>query len=106
MNIKQAKTIFEFSGFKVEHIKEIHEGYFENGKWNKWFLVKTVFGWIEIGWRDNKLSINWFDTGYRGKVTDDDVIMDDHYIYALSSSDAVKYMTTLYHRLDNKGIAQ
>lgn len=99
MKKTEALSIFELAGLKairepIEIMNKYHGGGSgEKQHWHPWWLIKTEYGYIEIGWRKNVISINWEDTDIRGIVTTDNVTKDQSYVHAWSVADAVKYMT-------------
>lgn len=55
------KTIFEKAGFKNFEIDVIPNEYYSSPSRAPWFLVKTEFGRIKIGWRKRVINIDWTD---------------------------------------------
>ncbi len=57
-----------------------------------WWLVKTKFGLVEIGWRKRVIQIDWSDTALRVIVTTDDVTREENYVHAYSVEKALEYL--------------
>lgn len=95
-----ALTEIELSGiFAIANIKVIHKWKLPNQYWSEptahhWWLVKTVYGLIEIGWRKRVLSINWSDTTVRALISSDNVTKSETGIHANSLEKAIEYMKT------------
>ncbi|CAK0752665.1 hypothetical protein CCP1ISM_470007 [Azospirillaceae bacterium] len=94
----EAKSIFELAGIKVLRIIPILNQYHSGGSgekqyWHPWWLVKTDYGLVEIGWRKRVISISWEDTKVRGIVTKDELTKDEAYVHAYSIAKAVEYLT-------------
>lgn len=66
-----------------------------------WWMVKTVVGYITIGWRKRVVSISWEDTPIRMIVTEDDVTKGMDHVHAYphteygNAYDVLRYLTTL-----------
>lgn len=60
-----------------------------------WWLIKTPFGLIEIGWRKRVISIDWSDTAARVVVTSDEVTKDRTSVHAWSEEKALEYLKAL-----------
>jgi len=95
-------AMFEVAGFKTLNVWELVNQYWGNvpdyyqiARDSPWWLVKTDFGLIRIGWRKRVIEIDWSDTKYRGKVTDDNVTQNDTYAHAWSELDATRYLCKL-----------
>lgn len=100
MTSDQLKALFLLSGIEMLNQYEIRNKYWPDsetydGVRTPWWLVKTEFGMIEIGWRKRVISIDWSDTGIAAIVTKDEVTKNDHSVHAWNYADAVKYLTTL-----------
>lgn len=67
-----------------------------------WWLVKTKFGLIEVGWRKRVIQIDWRDTGLRCVVTADEVTKDEHLVHAWNRAKAVKYLDELRVKLERE----
>ena len=64
-----------------------------------WWLVKTNYGLVEIGWRKRVISINWRDTKVRKVITSDDTTKEDTYVHAWTIAKALEYLTELSNQL-------
>lgn len=92
---KEVRAWFVVAGFKdTEKIHLLKNGYDPENE-EPWFLVKTEFGYVEIGWRHRVLSINWGDTNFEKIITTDDVIKDFYSAHAWSVPKAIEYLTSL-----------
>jgi hypothetical protein len=60
-----------------------------------WWLVKTNFGLIKIGWRKRVISIDWSDTPVRAFVTEDNVTKTTGLVHAWTQLKAIEYLTKL-----------
>jgi len=68
-----------------------------------WWLVKTPWGLIELGWRKRVIDIDWSDTPVRAILTEDDVTKDKTYIHAYGEEKAVTYLRALGLKLASIG---
>lgn len=73
---------------------------------SKWWLVKTHWGMIEIGWRKRVISIDWSDTEIQANVTEDQVTKTPFLVHADSEANAVRYLTELGKRFTRLGIPE
>lgn len=94
----EVKSIFELAGIKILKIFPILNQYHSGGSgekqyWHPWWMVKTKYGLIEIGWRKRVISIDWEDTNIRTIVTTDDLTKKPEYVHAYSIAKAVEYLT-------------
>lgn len=65
-----------------------------------WWLVRTKYGMIRLGWRKRVIAIDWKDTALRTKtITRDDVTTTEYMVHAWSYAKAVEYLTTLGQEL-------
>jgi hypothetical protein len=60
-----------------------------------WWLVKTPFGLVEIGWRKRVININWEETPVRAVVTKDDVTSSETFVHAWGEEKALEYLKAL-----------
>lgn len=60
-----------------------------------WFLFRTKYGLIKIGWRKRVISIEWEDTNIRKIVTEDNVTKDETSVHAWGEEKAVEYLKEL-----------
>ncbi len=74
-------------------MNEYHSGSSEKQYWHPWWLVKTEYGFIKIGWRKRVIHIEWSDTPIRAIVTIDELTKDPCYVHAYSVAKAVEYLT-------------
>jgi hypothetical protein len=76
----------------------------EHGE-SPWYLIKTQWGLIRIGWRKRVISIDWEDTGLEAPdITADNVTKDKFLIHAYGEEKALEYLKVLKYRLENKQI--
>jgi len=87
----EIEAIFTLADIKVIRVWELPNGYTRESK-TPWFLVRTPYGLIQIGWRKRVLAIDWIDTGVLGRVTSDDVTQDSTSVHAWTVEKAVEYM--------------
>jgi hypothetical protein len=103
MNEDKFRACFMLAAFEYSDVIPVQNGYCSQeccaGK--PWFLFRTEFGCIQIGWRKRVIKIDWSDTPFRGgrEVTNDDVTMDDTYVHAWGYGKAVQYLDTLLQLL-------
>ena len=119
MNEESMKALFLLAGLDVESFYKLenpywpdHENYADIRRKSPWWLVKTKFGLIKIGWRKRVININWSDTPYRSGVskfadgrdieelTKDDVTKSESMVHAWSNAKAVQYLSCLRLRLE------
>jgi hypothetical protein len=107
------KAIFLLAGIDVEKIYRIENKYDRDPE-RPWWLVKTKWGLIEIGWRKRVINIDWSDTPLRIKkdvireyefhmlsLTPDQTDQGDTYIHAWNYGDAINYLVEFRHRMGN-----
>lgn len=70
---------------------------------NPWWLIKTPYGFIKIGWRKRVINIDWSETKFRGMVTEDQVIKEQTYVHAYTGEKAVEYLKVLKAQLEILG---
>lgn len=109
MTQEEAKSLFSLAGFQVLKMYQLANGYipieraserdFQYLQANPWWLAKTDFGLIRIGWRKRVISIDWSDTPFRGVITEDDVTKDGEGVHAYSYVKALEYLTALNQSL-------
>ena len=124
MNEESMKALFLLAGLDVESFYKLeneywpyNEAYADIRRKSPWWLVKTKFGLIKIGWRKRVISIDWSDTPYRSGVskladgrdidvlTNDDVTKDESMVHAYGNAKAVEYLSSLRLRLDQVAYA-
>ena len=66
---------------------------------NPWWLIKTEFGLIRIGWRKRVITIDWSDTDVRKIITEDDTTKEEHMVHAWTVEKAVEYLKALKKEL-------
>ena len=104
---KTVRAWFVSAGFKEpEKIHLLQNGYYGSDYSEPWFLVKTEYGYIEIGWRKRVISINWEETPLRKVITKDDVTKDEYAVHAWSVPKAIEYLTAIREALDECGSKQ
>lgn len=120
MKEENLKSLFTIAGLPILRHWELPNQYWPRPKLEKgrehefiryhalreefpWWLVRTPFGMIQIGWRKKVIEINWHDTGLAAiDLTTDDVTKFDYLVHAWSELDAVKYLTALRVRLTQR----
>ncbi len=119
------KALFLLAGFKIESSYELANDYWPDcpeyadiRRRSPWWLVKTEYGLIEIGWRKRVINIDWFDTPYRSGVskfadgrdiqilTSDEVTKDESMVHAYGYHKALQYLGELRHRLQQVAYAE
>jgi hypothetical protein len=114
MDETEVRAIFALAGIAVQSLYEIKNEYASN-RGDPWWLVKTKWGLIKIGWRKRVINIDWSDTPLRIKkdaireyefhmmplVVNENITQDDVSIHAWSYGDAVKYVTEFKNRMGN-----
>ena len=116
MDEGQMKALFLLAGFEVESTyKLVNEYYSDPQSESPWWLVKTEFGLIKIGWRKRVINIDWSDTDYKSgvskfyddrpidKLTTDETTNWETGVHAWSYGKAVDYLSTLHLRLRQCG---
>lgn len=94
-NESMATSLLKMAGFSIKKVVEIRNMYSTSYP-DPWFLIRTEYGVIMIGWRKSVISISWELADFRGIVTEDDVTKKDDLVHAWSYEDALKYLTNLY----------
>ncbi len=99
MKREEAESLFTLAGMKPETMWELPNGYWprhanyqEIRDANPWWLVRTEFGLIKIGWRKKVVQIDWEDTKSRFMLTDDDVTKDESMVHAWTIPKALEYL--------------
>jgi hypothetical protein len=97
MTEAEASAIFLLAGITVSASFQIENDYWpkayvEARQQSPWWLLKTEYGLIRIGWRKRVISIDWKDTAVRQEITEDDTTKGPAYVHAWSYSKAVEYM--------------
>lgn len=115
MTEQQLNALFLLAGFEVDRTYKIQNEYWGNDpemqQRSPWWLVKTKFGLIKIGWRKRVINIDWSDTSFRsgestyasgellGPVTNDKVTKNKTIVHAWTYGNAVNYLSSLNTRL-------
>jgi hypothetical protein len=101
---KYLRALFLLAGIEVQGLFELANGYWpdqpdyaELRRENPWWLVKTNFGMVRIGWRKRVINIDWEDTPVRAIVTTDDVTKDETMVHAYGYAKAVSHLQA-WHR--------
>lgn len=111
MTQQQAEAFFVLSGFTVQSMTKLANGYWpespayaEIREQNPWWLVETQFGRVMIGWRKRVISIDWKTSGFTvvEPLTQDNVTQGPCWVHAWSPADAVRYLTELAQRMQQK----
>jgi hypothetical protein len=106
----EAQSIMELAGIKVigtpyKLMNEYHSGGSDKHYWHPWWLIKTEYGFIKIGWRKRVIHIEWSDTTIRAIVTKDELTKAVDYVHAYSVAKAVEYLTE-WKRIAASSLAQ
>jgi hypothetical protein len=118
MNESEMKAIFLLAGFDIESAYQLANEYWPDcdeyadiRRNSPWWLVKTEYGLIKIGWRKRVINIDWSDTPYRagvsefadgrdiGILTTDDVTKTETIVHAYGNGKAVQYLSRLHLKL-------
>lgn len=131
MNREEMLALFTLAGLPVEGHWQLPNEYWPDAgghydelrKKSPWWLVKTPYGLIKLGWRKRVINIDWKDTKHKAAhhvyktreevqlapgevsyhvrkgVTSDNVTKDEHFVHAWSYAKAVEYLTTLARQL-------
>jgi hypothetical protein len=107
--LSKFKAIFELAGVEVTAWHEIKNKYWpEHSDYDHvrtpWYLAKTKWGLVEIGWRKRVIEINWTDTDKQIDVTKDDVTRGLNLVHAWTYAKAVEYMTEWRYRCEQDTI--
>lgn len=105
MRKKYFEACFMLAGFEYTNIYEVLNEY--DGDLNApWYLFRTEFGLIKIGWRKRVISIDWSDCKFdREKDKFDQVIFKDDVtkwptgIHAWGYHKAIEYLMILLYNL-------
>ncbi len=72
---EQVKGLFIASGFEIKKMYRLVNKYWPDNEHyqelrvnNPWFLVKTQFGFIEVGPRKRVIHLDWSETVYEGEL--------------------------------------
>ena len=105
MEEKEVDSIFCLAGIKVLNTWEIMnrywprtDNYMDMVLKYPWWLVKTEFGLIQIGWRKRVISIDWSDTNLRQVVTKDEVTKSENGVHAWRVEKAVEYLKSFKYK--------
>lgn len=70
----------------------------------RWFLFKTDYGLIKIGWRKRVINIDWKDTGYTAnnfmEPTENWITHGENFVHAYGYNQCVKFLDRLAHLLE------
>jgi hypothetical protein len=96
------QALFLLANIEVTNLYEIandywpdHTDYADVRRNHPWWLVKTNYGLIKIGWRKRVIQIDWSDTRIRQEVTKDNVTSSNEIVHAWTYAKAVEYLTAL-----------
>lgn len=92
------EAVFLLSGIEYTDVYAIKNEY-ECCYDKPWFLFKTEYGLIKIGWRKRVINIDWTDTKYSGLISSDNVTMGGNYIHAYGYHKAIEYLQELQNRI-------
>lgn len=115
MTEERCRSIFNLADIKVLNLWELPNGYWPRpyegmsdadylrySRWRNespWWLAKTPYGLIRVGWRKKVIEIDWSDTGASCDVTRDDVTKTGHLVHAWKLEDAITYLRELGRQL-------
>lgn len=101
MNRDELDGIFALAGLERRNVWKLENKYWPDGqsfddvrRANPWWLVKTQYGLIEIGWRKHVISIDWEDTGIKYE-TPDNVTKSPTSAHADSTEKAITYLRSM-----------
>lgn len=106
MHLEYFKACFLLAGLEYTDVFNIENGYCGNNCCpdKPWFLFRTKYGLIKIGWRKRVIDIDWSDTTLRAKdiLPEDDrwVTSWDCGVHAWGYGKCVEYLTVLRYRLE------
>lgn len=94
---KEILAVFTLAGIEFDSVYALENRYWPpSPKYHDvrtpWYLIKTKYGFLEVGWRKNVLSISWDDTKVRALVTTNQVTKNDGLVHAWSYDKAVEYL--------------
>lgn len=96
MNEAQVRALFLLAGFDVSGVYETKNRYWgSDDVKGPWFLMKTQFGLVRIGWRKRVIEIEWPDLKVRKIITEDDFTKNETLVHAYSYHKALEYLTEL-----------
>jgi hypothetical protein len=112
MTKEEVQAIFLLAGMPVENLYEIKNEYWPQAYVKEiaadpWWLVKTEYGLIKIGWRKRVINIDWVSTRMRLKhlpqegelgehgLTTDDVTKSESNIHAWTFGKTIDYISIL-----------
>ncbi|RYF31382.1 MAG: hypothetical protein EOO23_02775 [Comamonadaceae bacterium] len=106
MTEEQMRALMLLAGFNVEQVWKLQNGYWpdvesyaEVRRNSPWWLIKTQFGLVRMGWRKRVISIDWSATARVADVTKDDVTKEETMVHAYSHHKAVEYLSELRRQL-------
>jgi len=107
MKLETAKSLLTLAQIPILGVWELPNGYWPRAEnyaklreENPWWLIKTPYGNLVIGWRKRVIQIDWSDFKFRGKVTKDDTTSEDSFVHAWSEIKAAEYITNLKKLID------
>lgn len=102
MKLETAKSLLTLAQIPILGVWELPNGYlpdcveyYQARKESPWWLIKTPYGNLVIGWRKRVIQIDWSDFKFRGKVTKDDTTSEDSFVHAWSEIKAAEYLSNL-----------
>lgn len=109
---EKVEAMFLLADIQTSGMYEIRNEYGSEEYRGPWWLVKTAYGLIKIGWRKRVINIDWEDTLLRVDenavidyefhklpLTRDNTTMWDKGIHAWSYSKAVEYLAEMKTRM-------
>ena len=104
---KQFREVFADAGFKVSEVEAIPNRYCSCDQCAPWFVVKTEFGPVTIGWRKRVINIDWDELirddvhgeQVLGLFKDEDVTKGTGGIHAWGWDKAKEYLSRVHKSL-------
>lgn len=113
MKKEEAAGLFTLAGITVLAMYELvnpywprDPNYYKTIIESPWWLIKTKYGNIQIGWRKRVICINWADSNLRKEITADDVTKNEIFVHAWSNEKALEYLTAMKAEMDKLPLPQ
>ena len=100
MKKEEMLSLFTLAGIPVLKHWELANGYWPDSyieirAAHPWWLVRTPFGLVQIGWRKRVIEIDWSDTEIKAIITLHDVTKSETMVHAWGVENALQYLTAL-----------
>jgi len=106
MNEDQMKAVFLLAGIEIQQHWKLENEYWPDAyqelkKSSPWWLVKTEWGMIKIGWRKRVISIDWSGCDFKvdgGQLLEEGEQWITHWasgVHAYSYSKVIEYLSKL-----------